>query len=300
MNKRYIDFVPKANTSARGKRARVEGGFDRAEKADGVFDRGDKGEISSAVKARGRAANMRGGATGVRDNASSALDGASNARDEVSELEISEMFAPREVAKEPKFGEIEDFQSKFVNTEVKKRPLSRGLGKSGAGDGATSRGGSDGAAAAKAKKLVNKVPLLGVRKMSGGKSGEETGIVKNRARKNSGEETGILKSKARKSNSVDADAILESAVKDAEIEEKKMKIPRNPFVNTAKIPKRPLSKNVYAPKKKVVAPAEEPQGPVTIIAKPEKNSKMGLIVTVILTIILGAAAGTVAFLLLPK
>lgn len=74
--------------------------------------------------------------------------------------------------------------------------------------------------------------------------------------------------------------------------------PKTPFINAEKIEKRPLSKNVYH--KKVEAPKEEPKGPVTIISKPEKQAHVGLIVTIILTIILGAAAGTVAFLLLPK
>jgi hypothetical protein len=77
-----------------------------------------------------------------------------------------------------------------------------------------------------------------------------------------------------------------------------MKVPKARFVNTEKVAKRPLSKNIY--QRKIVEPKEEPQGPVTIIQKPEKDSKVGLIVTIIITIILGAAAGTVAFLLLPK
>ncbi len=76
------------------------------------------------------------------------------------------------------------------------------------------------------------------------------------------------------------------------------KTPKSPFINLDKITKRPLSKNVYH--KNVNVPKEEPKGPVTIITKPEKESHIGLIVTIILTIILGAAAGTVAFLLLPK
>ena len=76
--------------------------------------------------------------------------------------------------------------------------------------------------------------------------------------------------------------------------------PRAHFVNTEKVAKRPLSKNVYQ-KKIVVAPEEEkPKGPVKIIDKPKKDSKAGLVVTIIITIILGATAGTVAFLLLPK
>ena len=87
---------------------------------------------------------------------------------------------------------------------------------------------------------------------------------------------------------------------EAKTEVKKPAVPLKPaFVNTEKIRKRPLSKNVYP--KKVVEPKEEvPSAPVTIINKPEKDSKVGLIVTIIITIILGAAAGTVAFLLLPK
>lgn len=71
------------------------------------------------------------------------------------------------------------------------------------------------------------------------------------------------------------------------------------FINQDKVSKRPLSKNVY---RKKIEPAKESSSkkPITIIAKPEKDTKVGLIVAIILTIILGAAAGTVAFLLLPK
>ncbi|MBQ2695636.1 hypothetical protein IJG04_03325 [Candidatus Saccharibacteria bacterium] len=75
-----------------------------------------------------------------------------------------------------------------------------------------------------------------------------------------------------------------------------LKVPK--FVNTDKLNKRPLSKNVYS--KRVVESKEEPQGPVTIIARPEKDSKVGMVVAVVITVILGAAAGIVAFLLLPK
>lgn len=81
---------------------------------------------------------------------------------------------------------------------------------------------------------------------------------------------------------------------------KEMAIPKQPFVNTEKIPKRPLSRNVYQPRKTIEEPKEETKGTITIIEKPERDSRIGLIVTIIITIILGAAAGTVAFLLLPK
>lgn len=76
------------------------------------------------------------------------------------------------------------------------------------------------------------------------------------------------------------------------------KMPKSPFINQEKVVKRPLSKNVY--QKKIEALEEKPKGPVTIIAKPEKDKHVGIIVTIVITIILGAAAGTVAFLLLPK
>ena len=79
-------------------------------------------------------------------------------------------------------------------------------------------------------------------------------------------------------------------------------VPKAKFVNTEKIAKRPLSKsakNVYV--KKIVEPEEKVNAkPVKIIDKPEKDSKVGMVVAIIITIILGAAAGTVAFLLLPK
>ena len=79
---------------------------------------------------------------------------------------------------------------------------------------------------------------------------------------------------------------------------------RAKFINTNKIEKRPLSA-VAARKKPVITPKapeleKKPKAPEKIIAKPEKDSKAGLIIAIILTIILGAAAGTVAFLLLPK
>lgn len=74
--------------------------------------------------------------------------------------------------------------------------------------------------------------------------------------------------------------------------------PKTPFINQEKVVKRPLSKNVY--QKKIVIPEEEPKGPVTIVSKPEKDAHIGIVVTIIITVVLGAAAGTVAFLLLPK
>ncbi|MBR2993795.1 hypothetical protein IKF43_00140 [Candidatus Saccharibacteria bacterium] len=153
--------------------------------------------------------------------------------------------------KEPKYGVVEEFRSKFVKTEVEKRPLSRGHFTQKKTE----------LAAAKAKKVgLNEVakPV----------------------------EKPVEKSEK-----------TEKSTKSAE-DKAKMKIPKSPFINQAKVAKRPLSKNIY---ERTVKPTEEiTTGPVTIISKPEKDTKVSLVVTIILTIILGAAAGTVAFLLLPK
>ncbi|MBR2840043.1 hypothetical protein IKE82_01795 [Candidatus Saccharibacteria bacterium] len=98
-----------------------------------------------------------------------------------------------------------------------------------------------------------------------------------------------------------------SKMKIANEKKKTYMMPRVPFINQDKVAKRPLSKNVY--KKQLdalekatsgVNGATKASAPVTIISKPEKDSKVGVVVTIVLTIILGAVAGTVAFLLLPK
>lgn len=89
-----------------------------------------------------------------------------------------------------------------------------------------------------------------------------------------------------------------AAKKSTKKDKKTLKIPKSPFINQNKVTKRPLSKNVY--EKKIEPTKEKSTGPVTIISKPEKEEKTGIVVTIILTIILGAVAGTIAFLLLPK
>lgn len=114
---------------------------------------------------------------------------------------------------------------------------------------------------------------------------------------------GIRSSKAKAAErqakaEAEAAKVAERKVAEKKATSKTYKTPKSPFINQNKVVKRPLSGNVY--RKEVVAPKEEPKGPVTIIAKPEKEKHIGVVITIILTIILGAAAGTVAFLLLPK
>ena len=71
------------------------------------------------------------------------------------------------------------------------------------------------------------------------------------------------------------------------------------FINTHLVEKRPLSKTDYRNRTPINAAEETTTSPVTIIDKPEKDSRLGFIITIILTILLGAAVGTVAFLLIP-
>ena len=70
------------------------------------------------------------------------------------------------------------------------------------------------------------------------------------------------------------------------------------FINTRNIEKRPLSKTNY--QARAEAPKNVLSDPVTIVDRPEKESRIGLILTIIFTIVLGAAVGTIAFLLMPK
>ncbi len=178
---------------------------------------------------------------------------------EVDELDINEVFAPREtkpragvtISKHP--APKVDYNKKFVKTTpVTKRPI---------GDDSEVK-------AAKARKITaSRMPLMG-KKPTTAKP-----VTKPVAKA-----TPVPKPESKKVET--------------------LKVPKANFVNTEKVTKRPLSKNVY--QKKIVAPEEKETTPVTIIDKPEKDSRIGLVVTIIITIILGAAAGTVAFLLLPK
>lgn len=154
--------------------------------------------------------------------------------------------------KKPSLGKVENLNTRFVKSDVPKRPLNR------APHFTT---GKTGLAAVKAQKV-------------GLKGATSVRTVEKSAKKPVEKSVEKPKTKA------------------------EYKMPKTPFINQGKVAKRPLSKNVY--QKKAVAPTEEPKGPVTIISKPEKQAHVGMIVTIILTIILGAAAGTVAFLLIPK
>ena len=247
MNKRYMDFVPKGKKIPAKKPVKVEKPVPVAEEPEVYTTIEETVEVAGGFEAP--------------------LAPTEELTDVDSDVNIEEFFAvdnnPRR-RKEPEFGVIEEYsRPKFVQTEVKKRPLGAKPDTRPLNAAKPAAKPASDVAAAKAKKI-------GARPFA---------------------------------RPVKPAAKPVAPVKKAEAPapEKKndtLKVPKTRFVNTEKVEKRPLSKNVY--KKKIVAPKEEPTGPVTIITKPDKGSHIGVVVTIILTIILGAAAGTVAFLLLPK
>ena len=194
------------------------------------------------------------------------------------ELSLEEIFKERAKPagvstglNESKLGVFEDYQPKFVRTEVAKRPL-----------------GTETKSSAKPKTAAKKPAKIS-------KSVEKPNVAKK--------------------SSVDKPSVARpSAPKSAMISKSSSYIAGpmiTKYLRTDKAEKRPLSS---ANTKKTVsmhdatlragleAKAEKkPQkSPERIISKPDRDSKAGMIIAVILTIILGAAAGTVAFLLLPK
>ena len=252
MNKRYMDFVPK------GKKVPVRKSVPVAEEPEVYLEETLVEELvmeepapKKVVKPAPKPVVKPVAKPAVKPVAKPApkpVPKPAPVREVEPDVAIEEFFAvenhPRRRGAAPEYGVIEEYKPKFVQTEVKKRPL-------------------------------------------GGKPGVAKPALKPAPRK-------VVAAKAVR----ESDAKLEAARKEADKAGDKMMLPETRFVNTEKVEKRPLSKNVY--KKKIVAPKEEPTGPVTIITKPDKGSHIGVIVTIILTIILGAAAGTVAFLLLPK
>lgn len=164
----------------------------------------------------------------------------------------------------PKLGEVADWSNRFVNTDVPKRPLAK-----------TEARPMQQGVSGEAELMSGKRRAVGSAKKTTGPMTKTTGST--------AKTTGATRM---------AGPARAAGVGGG----------RN-FVYQQKIEKRPLSKvNVYGKKPMVARPMskEEPKGPVTIISKPEKQSHVGIIVAIILTIILGAAAGTVAFLILPK
>lgn len=190
----------------------------------------------------------------------------------------------------PVLGMIEDSSTKFVKTDVPKRPL---------GDRSHFVTHKTGVSAIKAQKVgVRKASEMGAVKRDlsvsqANKKDRMTGGVA--AKRGVGGKVAVGGSATGK-NAVGRSVAGKNATRKNAAAT--FKTPKTPFINQNKVQKRPLSKNVYP--KKVPVATKEPSGPVTIISKPEKQARISLIVTIVLTVVLGAAAGVIAFLLLPK
>ena len=179
----------------------------------------------------------------------------------VQDAEVLRMSERRVI----KLNEREDFNRKFVNRDVPKRPLS-------------SPGGT-----------------VGYDELE-------------RARRLAIRERQLREARAAKEAEGQKKSVRQSERKEQRGQERK-----SPFINQGAVEKRPLSGRVAMAGRKPLKEgnyrgaevgkqrkSKQKEGPETIILKPEKQNHAGMIVAVILTIILGAAAGTVAFLLLPK
>ena len=173
------------------------------------------------------------------------------------------MNSRRVAPNEIRLGEIEDLNAKFVMTDVPKRPLSEGSEPIAAQEYLEEP--------AVEKELVKTKPRKLGGRFRGMKAATKESTKKTIKTQAKGAGTGVASGKTQ----------------------------GTPFINQDKVAKRPLSKRASA-KKTVPAKEITTDKPVTIIAKPKKDSRVGMVVAIILTIILGAVAGTVAFLLLPK
>lgn len=218
------------------------------------------------------------------------------------------------------FGVIEDVPARFVNTAVDKRPLSDGpvaqssanyngyasYGTQGYEAGYSMNGGStmqnnfdysdygsyggQNDFGGQGFEPLDNNSVVAAKEAKSKKIGKKSGkVLKKSTKKNSG-----IKAEVGANAVGGGHAMTQTGAKGNNT----YNVPKSPFINQGSVAKRPLSKNVY--QKKVQPTKEGNQGPVAIISRPEKDSKAGVVVGIILTIILGAAAGTIAFLLLPK
>ncbi len=261
MNKRYIDFVPVDKKGAK-KSATVK----VASSVETVSNRVDENVFPVRKGAPNRVAAPK--------------------KAEPEEMPLEEIFEekPRPAGvstglHEAKFGVIEDYRPKFVRTEVPKRPLA-------------------------AKPASKPVPA-------------QVRPTQSRPAAKPMVRSGAPKKPMAKKPAVVPKPIAQRLATQKPVSQrsvaKKPVGPEGPritkFLNTNKIEKRPLSRTVpkFVPPVPELKFDDEPEKKSKkkkslerIITMPDKDSRAGMIIAVILTIILGAAAGTVAFLLLPK
>lgn len=218
------------------------------------------------------------------------------------EMQFAAAGANFSLKERPQFGVIEDFQPRFLNTEVEKRPLS-------------------GALALEPQEAQTEVkPAQQRAKAGNAKIERKTRNVRNVGDAPAAGNAGI--------NS--------AAERTRAARQTKMQIPKARFINQNKVAKRPLSKTAYAEPgygtvsgtrtgvsaaggmvrggatiaggatggkaggAKMAKKIENAGGALKVKKNAPKGGAAGMICAIILTVILGAAVGTVAFLLLPK
>ena len=167
----------------------------------------------------------------------------------------------------PKLGVLEETTSRFVKTVVDKRPL------------------SGGGAAQSVAVGVDAADLIKQRQDGNAKLWAAKAIkVKNRTKKTAKTADNGVANSARVKKEANTG----------------YNIPKSPFINQANLSKRPLSKNVYRKPEEITSEFASSTNAVAIVSQPQKESKWRMVIGIIVTAILGAAAGAVAFLLLPK
>lgn len=256
MNKRYIDFVPKQRSGAKRKVASPEVG--RISRGEPIVEK----------------------VTVEKYIVETPMPGASldEVLTDVPARPLVEAPVKMATASKPvNFGVIEELDTKFVKTDVEKRPLSRGR---------------------PAKKPAKKPVEKSVEKAARAPVGYGASAMANQAVIEAANRQIMAGQPAQRTVVRSTKVVRTKAEVQASAEAARaMTIPSSPFINQGKVEKRPLSRNVY---QKKIVPTKEDSRPVTIVTGPEKGKHLSIIVTIIITVILGAAAGTVAFLLLPK
>lgn len=348
MNKRYIDFVPVDKRSVATKRvdsgevAAVSAGS-RTDTVKNAVDANQKISLAGTKGATGasRSGATVGGGSAVKNRANlrgrtknnGELSDKLSAEDLLNEMDddfFKEMFAEHDnevenVARgsaEPKLGVIEEYHPKFVQTNVKKRPLGRkssnerrsstaisGQNNTAIAD-ATKRGTLDGNGGVRGGAVT--ISGGGVVAAQRGARGAAGSVLGRGDKTTTGGGTSLA---ARQgiglANKTKIGTMKSGNIAKNVVTPKKSTIQmagdfKTRFINTNKVEKRPLSTAGSVRKASIVAKESssitqsKKEKPVRIVDKPEKDSKTSMIVAVILTIILGAAAGTVAFLMLPK
>ncbi len=216
--------------------------------------------------------------------------------EETQFVAAEESFSLRQ---QPQFGVIEDYQPKFVNTTVEKRPLSKATG------------------AAEAQIVPSWEAMASVAVEEQVVPSKRTAEMKPKGKAagktaRTGVNTGINSAVARRATQQTPPSQTPSL--------QPLQPPKAQFINQNKVPKRPLSGAEYAggirtTGAKTGAPeaASSPAGANAKVktdarlvdeeVKPEKKKKggsLGMVLAIVGTIILGAVVGTVAFLIMPR